>query len=70
MTVAPHTPDPTVPDPLLGRFESLAASDPGRAAIHAAGSVWTAGQLNDRANELARTLRSLGLGPGLSLIHI
>lgn len=64
MTVAPHTPDPTVPDPLLSRFESLAASDPGRAAIHAAGSVWTAGQLNDRANELARTLRSLGLGPG------
>ena len=64
MTVAPHMPDSTLSDPLLAGLETLSASDPGRTIILAGGSRWTAGDLNGRVNDLARSLRSLGVGPG------
>jgi amino acid adenylation domain-containing protein len=43
------------------RFEVIAARDPDRVAVTASGGTLTYGELNTRANRLARHLRSLGV---------
>jgi non-ribosomal peptide synthetase component F len=59
-------PEPSTP-PLPGRrihelFETLAALVPGTPAVVAEGETLTYGELDRRANRLARFLRSLGMG--------
>jgi natural product biosynthesis luciferase-like monooxygenase protein/amino acid adenylation domain-containing protein/non-ribosomal peptide synthase protein (TIGR01720 family)/FkbM family methyltransferase len=44
-------------------FESRAARQPKARAIAFEGREWSYGELNDKANQLARHLRSSGLGP-------
>jgi amino acid adenylation domain-containing protein len=45
-------------------FEQQAARVPGRPAVLFDGRQWTYAELNTRANQLARHLQSLGVGPG------
>ena len=45
------------------RWEALAAQEPGAPIVECEGRVWTRGQLEARANRLARRLRALGAGP-------
>ncbi|SCK55851.1 non-ribosomal peptide synthetase [Streptomyces sp. WMMB 322] len=55
-------PIPGVPAHVL--FEEQAAARPGAAALSSGTTTVTYGQLNARANRLARRLRALGVGPG------
>jgi amino acid adenylation domain-containing protein len=45
-------------------FEAQAARDPSAVALVSDDSEWTYGELNGRANQLARVLVSRGVGPG------
>jgi len=45
------------------RFEARAAERPGAPALTAGGATLTYGEVNERANRLARRLRALGVGP-------
>ena len=45
------------------RWEALAAQEPGAPIVECEGRVWTRGQLEARANRLARRLLALGAGP-------
>ncbi|MFL5342459.1 MAG: condensation domain-containing protein, partial [Gemmataceae bacterium] len=45
------------------KFEDWAAREPGAPAVVQEDTVWTYGELNDRANRLAQRLRELGVGP-------
>ncbi|MCX5001327.1 non-ribosomal peptide synthase/polyketide synthase [Streptomyces sp. NBC_00638] len=58
LPVAPGTP-PTVP----ALFEAQAAADPDAIAVVSGPVTWTFGELNDRANRLARLLAEHGAGP-------
>jgi amino acid adenylation domain-containing protein len=51
------------------RFEEVAASDPGRLAVAGGGASLTYGELNRRANKLARYLKTRGVRPG-SLVAV
>jgi amino acid adenylation domain-containing protein len=48
---------------LHGRFEAQARQSPEAVAVICDGAALTYGALNDRANQLARRLRELGVGP-------
>ena len=50
---------------LDGLFEAQVKRTPERVAILQAGREMTYGVLNDRANQIARRLRSMGVGPGV-----
>ncbi|CAL9664630.1 amino acid adenylation domain-containing protein [Streptomyces sp. enrichment culture] len=52
------------PTTLIGPIEAQAARTPDATALVSGDTVLTYGQLNTRANRLARHLRSLGAGPG------
>ncbi|OKI09490.1 non-ribosomal peptide synthetase [Streptomyces sp. CB02923] len=52
------------PDTVVRLFERQAAATPGAPAVTAADGTLTYGQLNGRANRLARRLAGLGAGPG------
>ncbi|HXO43037.1 MAG TPA: amino acid adenylation domain-containing protein, partial [Thermoanaerobaculia bacterium] len=65
------TPMPMAPEPekaprgcLHQPFEAWAARTPGAAALVYADRTWTYGELDARANQLARLLVALGVGPG------
>ena len=49
---------------LLARFEAYAALEPGRDAVRCRDDVAGYGELNERANRLARHLVAEGVGPG------
>lgn len=60
------TAGPVEPRPATGLhrlFETRSAEQPDRPAVFCAGSEWTYGELNARANRLARRLRELGVEP-------
>jgi amino acid adenylation domain-containing protein len=53
------------PAPLvIERFRSMAASDPGAAALVSEGETLTYGEVRKRADGLAARLREMGIGPG------
>jgi natural product biosynthesis luciferase-like monooxygenase protein/amino acid adenylation domain-containing protein len=61
-------PDPRVsPGTLHGLFEAQVRAGPDRVAVEAAGVRLTYVQLDQRANRLARHLKSLGVGPEVAV---
>ncbi|GAB2890585.1 hypothetical protein GCM10027093_27050 [Paraburkholderia jirisanensis] len=54
-------------EPVHRAFERAAAEHADRPAVHWSGGVWQFGQLNRRANAIARQLRRLGAGPGVTV---
>lgn len=64
MTASPLTQDTLLLDDLLATFEERATTRPGDIAVLAGGASMTAGELDSRANRLARQLQTLGARPG------
>jgi amino acid adenylation domain-containing protein len=55
----------TDPATFVTQFERQAALTPAAVAIHSESGALTYAALNERANQIARHLRSLGVGPGI-----
>src|SRR5688572_24729234 len=64
MTVSPLMQDTLLRDGLLVAFETRAVALPGDVAVIAGNASLAAGELNERANRLARQLQNLGARPG------
>ncbi len=64
MTASPHVQEAILPDDLLADFEARANALPGEPVLHAGGITLSAGELEARANRLARRLQALGARPG------
>ncbi|MFF0463127.1 amino acid adenylation domain-containing protein [Streptomyces mexicanus] len=60
---APALPHPDTPVDTLAGFEAQAARTPFATALHGVGFEVTYGELDARANRVARRLRALGAGP-------
>ncbi len=65
MTVSPLMPEALSVDALIRAFETHAARTPDRTAVIAGITSLSYGELDDRANRLARRLQTLGARPGV-----
>ncbi|MCW1913956.1 non-ribosomal peptide synthetase [Luteolibacter sp. GHJ8] len=64
MTAAPQQLEALLPDRLLAAFEARAVRNPDETAVIAGTRSISAGELEARANALAKKLQELGAGPG------
>ena len=65
MTAPPLVQEALLPDDLLAAFESQVSASPGHGAVSAGDCTLSAGELNARANRLARHLQAQGARPGV-----